>query len=123
MTKKIIKINKTKKKLIENGLPVMNWVCHLPVYYEWNKLFSIYDAYHCDIRSYVVEQLYFNTYYSNSDYIVIEEEPKDYQYKQWDKKHSIEEFMKAMKTKIWVCNSVSGWNPEIENVLSAYYGL
>lgn len=114
---------KTKCKLRNEGLPVMNWVCHLPVWYEWNKLFQIYDKYHCDKKSYVVEQLYFNTFHANDDYIVIEEEPNDYQFKLWDKMKSVEDFKKGIQTKMWVCNSVYGWRPEMEQALQEYYGL
>lgn len=114
---------KTKKKLEKNGLPTMNWVCHLPVYYEWDKLFAIYDKYHCDTRSYVVEQLYFNTYFADSEYIVIEEEPNNYQFKLWDKLTSIEDFEKAIEDKVWVVNSKKGYRPEMEDVLKKYYGL
>ena len=115
---------KTKKKLMSQNLPTMNWVCHLPVYYEWYKLFSIYDRYHCDTKSYVVEQLYFNTYFSDSDYVVIEEDgPTKWQYKMWDKEYTEDEIREAMKVKVWLCNSVRGWKPEIERVLTEYYGL
>lgn len=114
---------KTRKKLEKEGLPVMNWVCHLPVWYDWDKLFAIYNKYKCDTRSYVVENLYFNTYHANDDYVVIEEEPNDYQFKLWDKMKTIDAFRKGIQDKKWVCNSVYGWRPEMEEVLREYYGL
>lgn len=114
---------KTRKRLEKEGLPAMNWVCHLPVYYEWDKLFAIYDKYHCDTTSYVVEQLYFNTYFADSDFIVIEEEPNDYQFKLWNKETSIDDFKNAIGEKYWLCNSVRGWTLEMEDVLKAYYGI
>lgn len=114
---------KTKKKLEKEGLPTMNWVCHLPVYYEWDKLFEIYNKYECRRKSYVVEQLYFNTYYADSDYIVIEEEPNNYQFKLWDKFTTIDEFRQGVKDKIWVVNSARGYRIEMEDVLKEHYGL
>ena len=114
---------KTKKILMRNGLPTMNWVCHLPVYYEWDKLFDIYDKYKCDRKSRVVEQLYFNTYFADSDYVVIEEEPNDYQFKLWNKQCSIEDFKNAIGKKFWIANSVRGWIPQMEDVLKEYYGI
>lgn len=114
---------RTKKILIRNNLPVMNWVCHLPVWYDWDKLFAIYDRYNCDRLSCVVEQLYFNTYQSDSDYIVIEEEPNDYQFKLWDNAWDLEELKDAIGKKFWIANSVKGWKPEIEQVFSEYYDL
>lgn len=115
---------RTKKCLELEGLPVMNWVCHLPVYYEWDKLFKIYEKYKCDTVSRVVEQLYFNTYYADSDYVVIEEgEPNDWQYKLWKADFNEDELREMMKTKYWICNSVKGWNPRLEEILAEHYGL
>ena len=115
---------RTKKLLLRDRLPTLNWVCHLPVYYEWDKLFKIYDRYNCDEKSRVVEQLYFNTYFADSDYIVIEDEtPNDYQYKVFDKKTDMNGLLKAMDDKIWISNSVKGWNPEMERILREHYGL
>ena len=114
---------RTKKILMNRGLPVLNWVCHLPVWYDWDKLFAIYDKYDCDKKSRVVEQLYFNTYQSHLDYIVIEEEPNDYQFKLWDRTWTVDELKNAIGKKYWISNSVKGYRPEIDNVLSEYYGI
>lgn len=115
---------RTKKILLKENLPVMNWVCHLPVYYEWDKLFYIYDKYKCDTRSRVVEQLYFNTYFADSDFIVIEgDTPNDYQFKLWKKTDKPEDLRKAIGAKMWISNSVKGWKPEMEEILQEYYGL
>ena len=113
---------RTKKILMKHNLPVMNWVCHLPVYYEWDKLLAIYDKYDCDTKSRIVEQLYFNTYFADSDYIIIEEDgPTDYQFKFWNKQASIEELRDSIGKKIWISNAEKGWSPEMEDVLSTYY--
>ena len=115
---------KTKIRLRKEGLPMMNWVCHLPVWYEWDKLFAIYDKYNCDKTSYVVENLYFNTYHANDDYVVIEEGgPNDYQLKLWDRQKTEEDIRKGLKEKMWVCNSIVGWQPLLEEILSEHYGL
>jgi len=114
---------RTKKLLIRDRYPTMNWVCHLPVYYEWDKLFDIYERYDCDEKSRVVEQLYFNIYYGDSDYVVIEEEPNNYQYKVWEGKHDIDGVEEALNEKIWISNSVKGWKPELEQILREHYGL
>lgn len=115
---------KTKNKLMSKGLPTMNWVCHLPVYYEWDKLFYIYERYRCASKSYVVEQLYFNTFFADTNPVVVEEDgPTKWQYKMWDKSYTGDELREAIKDKIWVCNSVRGWKDEIDKVLSGYYGL
>lgn len=114
---------RTKKSLEKAGLPVMNWVCHLPVYYEWDKLYSIWERYNCEKTSCVVEQLYFNTYFADSDYVVIEEEPNDWQYKVWGREFKEDEVKNAVKTKYWIVNSVKGWNPKLEEILAEHYGI
>lgn len=114
---------RTKKLLERRGLPVLNWVCHLPVYYEWDKLFAIYDMYDCDKKSRVIEQLYFNTYQADTDYVVIEEEPNDWQLKLWDKQWRPEDIEGAIGVKYWLANSVNGYKADIEKVLLKHYGL
>lgn len=114
---------RTRCILRREGLPVMNWVCHLPVYYEWDKLFAIYDKFNCDKKSYVVEQLYFNTYYADAEYVMVEDNKSEYQFKVWDKKTTVEDLKKALGNKFWVSNSVCGWSREMEAVLTEYYGL
>lgn len=113
---------RTKRVLLQQGLNIYNWVCHLPVYYEWDKLFAIYDKYHCDTKSYVVEQLYFNTYYPDVVPFVLDQKTDDIQFRLWQRS-SIEDFKEAMKTKIWIANSAGGWQPEMETILQEYYGL
>lgn len=114
---------RTKKRLEDAGLPVMNWVCHLPVYYEWDKLLTIWEQYRCEKVSRVVEQLYFNTYFADSDYVVIEEEPNDWQYKVWSKDFNEEEVREAMKSKYWIVNSAKGYDPRLEEILRQHYGI
>ena len=114
---------KTKVILERDRLPIMNWVCHLPVYYEWDKLFAIYDKYHCDTKSRVVEQLYFNTYYAGEQYVMVEDEGNDYQFKMWNIDTSVEDLKNAFGKKMWIANSVRGWRPELEVILREYYGL
>ena len=114
---------RTRKALKNKGFPIMNWVCHLPVYYEWDKLFAIYERYNCDKKSFVVEQLYFNTYYSDSEYVMVEDSGNDYQYKIWDKNVSADELRDAIENKMWISNSVKGWNSEMESILREHYGL
>lgn len=116
---------RTKKILMAHNLPTMNWVCHLPVYYEWDKLLAIYDEYSCDIKSRVVEQLYFNTYFADSEYVVLEEGDgdNDYQFKFWDKTKGTEKLRQAFGKKIWIANAAKSWCPELEEILSSYYGV
>lgn len=114
---------RTRQTLRKRGMQAYNWVCHLPVYYEWDKLFKIYDEYNCDRKSYVVEQLYFNTYYAGVMPVVLNPESDDIQYRLNSPGTNIEGFKKAISNKIWLNNSVKGWKPEMETILQEYYGL
>lgn len=114
---------RTKSVLRQRGLNTYNWVCHLPVYYEWDKLFAIYDEYHCDTKSYVVEQLYFNTYFSDVEPVVLAPDTDDIQYRLLNSSTSIDKFKESLSNKIWLNNSVKGWQPEMETILQEYYCL
>lgn len=116
---------RTKKLLMKEGLPTMNWVCHLPVYYEWDKLLEIYEKYSCREHSRVVEQLYFNTYFADSDYDVLEDGSTDneYQAKYWNRADSGHKLDDYIGKKYWICNSERGWTKELEDALVEYYGL
>ena len=114
---------RTRDVLIREKLNLYDWVCHLPVYYEWDKLFAIYDKYGCDKKSYVVEQLYFNTYYPDAQPFLLNAETDNIQFKMWRPWHTVEQLREAMPKKIWISNSVKGYKPEIEQVLREHYGL
>lgn len=113
---------RTKIALLNEGLPIRDWVCHLPVYYEKDKLLAIYDKYGCREKSYVVEQLYFNTYFGNRTALQLHIEYDNYKcgvYRQNPRMWMIED---AFKKKIWITNSPEGWIPELDQMLSKYYG-
>ena len=71
---------KTKAVLKLHGLTTRNYVCHLPVYYEVDKLKAIFEKYDCLHNSYVIEQLYFNTYFGNNQPRFIHDEECNYKF-------------------------------------------
>ena len=112
---------KTKEMCLKERLPIDNWVCHLPVYYEWDKLFEIYDKYDCEHESYVVENLYFNTYYKNRVPVqlsLLHDNLKCGVYRAHPDMSIVRE---AFVNKIWISNGVTGWIPELDNMLKNYY--
>ena len=114
---------KTRERLLEEGLPVVNYVCHLPVYYEKDKLLAIIDKYDCDHNAYVLEQLYFNTYYPDRVPIILHIDFDNYKCAINRPNPRISYIERAFKTKIWLQNSVEGWIPVLEKMLSEYYGI
>ena len=110
---------KTRKLCLENGFGVKNWVCHLPVYYDWRFLESIYDKFDCDHRSYVVENIYYN--------MVEPLEPiridgtDEYKFGLYDQNYTAEDLDRAFREKVWITNSPDGWSPLLDRKLDEYY--
>ena len=107
---------KTGELCGEEGLPRRNWICHLPVYYEWDKLIRVYDKYDCDHVSYIVENIYFNIEYPDDPHAVSEKLYHD------EVKTSYPNIRPIGSIK-WVSNSNSGWSPKLEQILRNHYGL
>lgn len=114
---------KTKAVLVKEGLPLRNYVCHLPVYYECERLKAIYDKYDCDNNSYVVEQLYFNTYFPTRIPLVLDIDYDNYLCGVRRPNPRIWYIEEALKRKIWLQNSIEGWIPAFENILKEHYGI
>ena len=97
-------------------LPVRNWVCHLPVYYEWERLIDMYDRYNCDNISYIAENIYFNEKYPDE---IDAFDECDYHDEVKTEKLNISPIGSVM----WISNSIGGWSKELEDVLRKHYGL
>lgn len=96
------------------GIPRRNWVCHLPVYYEWDKLLAIYDKYDCDHISFVVENIYFNMEYPEK-FIPVNE--REYH----DEVRTSHPGIRPIGSVKWVSNANSGWSQELEDIISNHY--
>ena len=97
-------------------LPVRNWVCHLPVYYEWERLLDMYDRYNCDNISYIAENIYFNEKYP--DEIDAFDEMEFH-----DEVKTEKLTLRPIGEVQWISNSVGGWSEELEQILLKHYGL
>lgn len=104
-------LGKTREVCREQGLPEYNWVCHLPVVYDWEKLIGIYDKYGCDSTSYIVENLYFNTYPEEA------QECRDYQ----DEVKTSSPVLRPLGSVPFITNTNSGWSLELESILRKRY--
>lgn len=113
---------KTGLALQADGYPALNWTTHLPHYYEWDKLFAVYDKYDCDHNSYVIENLYYNIYppyrrpetlYRGDRYkFEVSCQPLDRQ-----------GLANAFARKIWVTCTEHGWSKQMEEALANHYGI
>ena len=107
---------KTGELCHREHLPVRNWVCHLPVYYEWDKLFEVYDKYNCDHESHIVENIYFNIMYPGDPHAVSE-------IMYHDEVKTSRPGIRPIGTVKWVSNANCGWSQELEDILRKHYGL
>ena len=110
-------LGKTADLCRREGLPTNNWVCHLPVYYDMNRLMAIISKYDCENNSYILENLYFNRKYD------------------WRPVEPAERFGYEVKTAspgirtaedagtIWISNANCGWSEELENILAKHYEI
>lgn len=105
---------KTAALCRREGLPVRDWVCHLPVYYEWDKLLKIYDKYDCDHNSYIVENIYFNKEYKEGMPIV---DARDYR----DEVLRANPDLRPLGTVKWIYNANCGWSEKLESILYKHY--
>lgn len=96
------------------GLPRRNWICHLPVYYEWDKLLAIYDKYDCDHVSYIVENIYFNIEYPDDPHA---ENCLYYR----DEVRTSHPYIRPVGSVKWVTNANCGWSRELETILENHY--
>ena len=104
------------------GLGMFNWTTHLPHYYEWKRLFEIYDRFDCDNESHVVENLYYNWFYKFSQpYLLHLNDPWKFEvsYRPLDR----EGLHNAFARKKWVTCTENGWSPEMEVALARHYGI
>lgn len=111
---------RTQERLLSEGYPTVNYVCHLPVYYELDKLLAIWDQYDCDHVSYIVEDLYFNNWFCRRRALWVKA-PSD-PFKMGIYKPTPAAVIRgAMARKIWITNSPDGWSAELAALLEEHY--
>lgn len=105
---------KTKQIINKENYPSINYTTHYPCYFEFERLKQIWDKYDMRNESYVIEDIYFNSYEH--------EEPildSTVRLGIWDRDIFNNQFQEAVKDSNikFVCNSVMGWSKELEEAL------
>jgi hypothetical protein len=95
------------------GIPRRNWVCHLPVYYYWDRWWCFCKRLDMANKSYIMENIYFNIEYRNP-HAVSERLYHD------EVTTSVPDIRPLGSVK-WVSNANSGWSPRLEQMLRDYY--
>lgn len=112
---------KTADLLIARGLPNRSYVCHLPVWYDWDKLLTLYDQLDAEHESYVWEQIYFNYYYKDRVPRLLDPERDDVRLRIADHSFTRNEIRHAIGKTIWIYNTVEGWSNDLAVVLREHY--
>lgn len=115
--------NKTKTLLKNEGYPTRNFVTHLPLWYDWDKLEAMFDKYDMDHNSYILEDIYFNMYYPTRIPASLHIDHDNFKCGVYRKNPRLNYIENAFKTKIWIQNSVEGWIPYLDERLAKYYDL
>lgn len=114
---------KTKRALQADGLPTRNFTTHLPMWFEWNKWYALVEKYDMLHESYVIEDLYYNTYYRNRIPFQLSREHDNLKLGIYTTRPDGSEIDRAFRNKIWITNSPDGWVLELTTRLEKYYGL
>ena len=113
---------KTKMLLLRLGYPQRNWTTHLPIWYEWGKIMTMWLNFNMDNESYVIEDLYHNFYFPVSRAVTIGEDD-NYKCGVYTTNPNIERLERAFTEKIWITNSPDGYVPELVTMLENYYHI
>lgn len=109
---------RTRRVLVRDGLPHVNYTTHVPCWFRWDRLETLWERYDMERESYVIENLYFNTY--RGDAPAVQCDAVKFQLTKADQWREVRE---RMESKVWICNSPEGYTPELERILVDYYGL
>jgi len=105
---------KTRQLLEKERFSHINYTTHFPCYFEFEKLKELWDKYDMRNNSFVIEDIYFNSFRHEVPI------PDDkIRFGVWSKKGFDEELSAAIADPNikFICNSVEGWSPELERIL------
>ena len=114
---------RTRVALQAAGLPIINYTTHLPQWFEWDKLEALWDEYDMANVSYIMEDLYYNTYFPTRVPLRLHIDFDNFKcgvYRADPRLYYIEN---AFRDKIWINNSPEGWIPALDSMLAKYYGI
>lgn len=114
---------KTRNALDRAGLPRRNFTTHLPQWYEWKLLETLWKRYEMDKESFVMEDLYYNSFFQDRIPFQLDKWRDNLKLGVYTKDPDPAELGRAFFHKIWITNSPVGWVPELYNRLENYYCL
>lgn len=113
-------LQKTRRLCEKENLPLWDWVCHLPVFYDSHNLITIIDEYDCMENSYVLENIYFNKTQDNRTPLILNGSD-NLKYEVSTNPLDSFGFERALQEKIFITNTNSGWSQELEDRLRKHF--
>ena len=115
---------KTRAALVDAGLPTRNFTTHLPFWFDWDKIEALWEKYDMDHSSYVIEDLYYNSYYKDRVPFRLDEAADNLKFGMYDtSKERVAQLRDSAAKKIWITNSPKGWCSDLEVLLQVHYGF
>lgn len=109
-------MEKTRLRLQKLGLGNRNWETHCPRYYDFQRYYAVVNDHDLLHQSFVVENLYFNTYFKDADALHITPDSRYIQ--RLETLNTIPD-----PTRIWLSNGVYGWSRQLEAYLENHFGV
>lgn len=112
---------KTRRLLQSGGYGVVNWTTHLPMWFDIDQLYWLIVDENLTENSYIVENLYYNIHKPETIPAKLSRNDR-WKFEACFTPLDNDGFNDALANKIWVCCSVNGWCPELEQKLKEHYG-
>ena len=116
-------MSRTYDALVSRGLPTICYVCHLPVFVEWDKWDAINREFDLEHNDYVFEEIYFNAFYPNRKPILLGLDTDNIRVRIESPKYDISRVRELMRKKIWLSYGTQAYNKDLENMLIKYFEI
>ena len=114
---------KTARALHDGGYPTHDYTTHIPQWFEWELLEYLWDKYDMEHESYVIEDLYYNTFHRDRVPFILDEQRDNFKTTVTQNGTGSAVLDMAISHNIWINSNADGWRPELENLLKSHYGM
>lgn len=111
---------RTAQLLKGHGYKRRNCTTHLPQWFEWEKLYELWERFDMERVSYCIEDLYYNIYFENRVFFQLDA-TDNLKFGLYEDNIDEDRIRKVMARKIWLTNSPIGWSPALNKVLKEHY--
>lgn len=112
---------RTVDVLRAEGLPLWNYSCHIPVYYEFEKLLHLFEKFDLEKESYLIASLYFNSFYPKRIPLTLNIVYDNVKCGIYRQNPNMDVVKAAFREKMWINNSQEGFLPSVMQMLADHY--